>query len=319
MQVRGKTSEEKLNNPVICQLCKKELKNLLALSAHLIQQHNHFLSREYYDKFFKKENEGSCLVCDKQTNWETLGKGYKKFCSTKCAGKYKSLHPELYPKPIFSDETKKKISRLGFKHSTESLKKMRASQGQVKHWWKTYPNLGLHHSEETCKKISEKATGRPSSLKGIPLSNKSKESIRQARLRFYRDGGKNWNHPEVGDGSNHARWKKIVLAKMNERPNKFETRCFGLLEILYPSKFKYVGDGSILINYKSPDYIWAEEKIVVLCNGIYWHCKRFGIEDTPENRIKIQNNESLPFQAAGYKVWFIWEEKNKKVKESLIQ
>ena len=67
-----------------------------------------------------------------------------------------------------------------------------------------------------------------------------------------------------------------VLSKVCQRPNKLETKCGLDLEEKFPSKFKYVGNGLSIINGKSPDYISEELKVVVLCNGLYWHLWRFG-------------------------------------------
>lgn len=89
--------------------------------------------------------------------------------------------------------------------------------------------------------------------------------------------------------------------------NKFEIDCFSILEARYPGQFRYVGDKSLLINRRSPDYIDQRNKIVVLCHGLYWHMKKFGIHDTPAHRRWIELRDAKPFNAVGYDAWFIWE------------
>jgi len=67
--------------PYECLICQKNLPTKKGLSRHVSV---HGLSSQlYYDKFFRKENEGYC-VCGKQTQW--LHGTYQKFCSLKCAG-----------------------------------------------------------------------------------------------------------------------------------------------------------------------------------------------------------------------------------------
>jgi len=100
----------------------------------------------------------------------------------------------------------------------------------------------------------------------------------------------------------------FILSKICSRPNKFEKRCGNYLNKLFPDKFRYVGDGSVVIKSRFPDYISDEMRIVVLCNGLYWHLLRKGLKDTQKNRLEIELYESLPYRDAGYEVWFIWED-----------
>ena len=44
--------------------------------------------KDYYDKFYKKENEGICPVCGKSTKFIRFVEGYRVFCSSKCAANY---------------------------------------------------------------------------------------------------------------------------------------------------------------------------------------------------------------------------------------
>jgi len=76
----------------ICLICNKKfpsaqgLKNHITGSGIIKKYHNsHAISmKDYYDKFFKKENEGICLTCGKPTKFGATKSGYKKFCSKKC-------------------------------------------------------------------------------------------------------------------------------------------------------------------------------------------------------------------------------------------
>ena len=49
-----------------------------------IKWHN-LTKKEYYDKFLKKENEGICLRCGKETNFINIHSGYFKYCSCDCS------------------------------------------------------------------------------------------------------------------------------------------------------------------------------------------------------------------------------------------
>lgn len=68
----------------ICEICKKQIKSSCALSKHIHSKHK-LLPQQYYDMFYKKDNEGICLTCGKNTPFLKISKGYQRHCSAKCA------------------------------------------------------------------------------------------------------------------------------------------------------------------------------------------------------------------------------------------
>ena len=69
---------------MICKICKKEIKSNQALSKHIKNKHD-INQKQYYDKFYKKSDEGFCNTCGKITPFLGLSKGYQKHCCSKCA------------------------------------------------------------------------------------------------------------------------------------------------------------------------------------------------------------------------------------------
>lgn len=65
---------------MICPICKIEIKNP---APHFIHTHNTSV-KEYYDEYLKKENEGNCKICGKETKFNGF-KGYRKYCSKQCS------------------------------------------------------------------------------------------------------------------------------------------------------------------------------------------------------------------------------------------
>lgn len=102
---------------------------------------------------------------------------------------------------------------------------------------------------------------------------------------------------------------KNSFFKAGKHPNKFELTCKKLLDIHYPNEFDYCGNGTKVINGKNPDFIHKTKKIAVLCHGVYWHLSKYNIQDTKENRLAVELNDSQPFRANGYEVWIIWEDR----------
>ena len=62
-----------------CKICGKEIKDSpKSLPTHL-RSHD-ITSKEYYDKFIRKEDEGFCIVCGKEAIFMSVNKGYSDRC-----------------------------------------------------------------------------------------------------------------------------------------------------------------------------------------------------------------------------------------------
>ena len=70
-----------------CKICGKEYNGLNPVGKHLKDKHG-LNVKEYYDKFMKKDFEGKCLFCGKETSFHRMSKGYQKYCSNSCQNKY---------------------------------------------------------------------------------------------------------------------------------------------------------------------------------------------------------------------------------------
>ena len=78
-----------------CKICNKEFKNLKSLSTHLTKEHN-FLTKDYYDKFLKKEGDGQCYVCGNETSYRNINVGYLDNCSIECRSKNKTIKRDYW-------------------------------------------------------------------------------------------------------------------------------------------------------------------------------------------------------------------------------
>lgn len=80
---------------IICEVCKENIKNYATFWRHL-KIHN-LTTKDYYDKFLKKENEGICLRCGKETNFINIHSGYDiKFYINYVKEKYGSSYIDKY-------------------------------------------------------------------------------------------------------------------------------------------------------------------------------------------------------------------------------
>lgn len=83
---------EDANHKETCIICNKQFIGIpnvasKALVFHIKNEHQ-LSSKEYYDKFIRKEKEGICPNCGKETTFRTLNEGYHTYCSYECKQKY---------------------------------------------------------------------------------------------------------------------------------------------------------------------------------------------------------------------------------------
>ena len=85
-----KIRQEKFN--FVCLECNERFETSIKFHNHIIKKHG---IKEYYDKFLKKENEGICKICGKETKFtgKLCGKfsGYMICCSKQCSNKYRFI------------------------------------------------------------------------------------------------------------------------------------------------------------------------------------------------------------------------------------
>ena len=140
---------------MICQICNQPFQNGNYLFAHL-RFEEYIKGQDYYDKYFKKPNEGICIVCGKPTKYINFTKGDTITCSQKCnnsslSNKGKNISKT---KQQYTDDKKKEI------------KNKRENTCIQKYGVKT--NLLL---EETLMKSHSKETRQKASL---TIKNKNK-------------------------------------------------------------------------------------------------------------------------------------------------
>ena len=100
-----------------CLLCERSLKNARALIKHVNIAHQ-ISSQSYYDTFVKVSSEGRCRICDANTTFRGIGKGYLTYCSISCRDK------------CDEHRHKKSLAKSGIKQSYEHIRKRVSSTDQ---------------------------------------------------------------------------------------------------------------------------------------------------------------------------------------------
>lgn len=185
----------------------------------------------------------------------------------------------------------------GKHHSEESNEKNRQA-----HLGKQGSMTDRHHTEKSKKQMSESHTGVPLAeehkkniglaqigrvgpMKGKTSPMKGRRHTKEANEKNRKSQLKLWENPE------HVR-KCLVF----NSPNKTELKLESILDKLYLGEYKFVGNGQVVIDGKTPDFINVngQKKIIELW-GDYWHK-----DQNPQDRMDI-------FTPYGYKTLVIWE------------
>ena len=183
-----------------------------------------------------------------------------------------------------------------FKNNENIIEKRKQTQSAVsKDRWKNpeYRNKMSKMSKEKWKsvehrnkmtKIMKEALKNPElrkkfseNTKKLWQNPKHKEAMR-AKLKITTTA--NWQNPEFRNKAVEAtrkNWKnpeyvKRIMKGFSIKPNKSEQSLEQILNDLYPSEWKFVGDGEVVIGGFCPDFINCNgKKLIVEFDGDYWH------------------------------------------------
>lgn len=217
-----------------------------------------------------------------------------------------------------TDEAKEKnrLAHIGRHPSGATRAKMRAAATHRHHSVATKEAIKLAHlgkprSMETREKLRLANLGKTCSLElrlkrrlnrlGRKLNPETKTKIGRANK------GRKRSPEQVAEmrGRSVALWQspewrdKVVRAQQVGRyvhPNKAEKAVLELLEQLYPGEWAFVGDGSLIVGGKNPDFANVNgKKALIELFGDYWHRG-----ENPQDRIDL-------FARFGFKTLVIWE------------
>lgn len=115
-----------------------------------------------------------------------------------------------------------------------------------------------------------------------------------------------WSRTPIRENTIKKCLEGFKIASMH--PNKFEIKVENALNEMYPGQFKYVGNKRFGPHGHNPDFINVTDKIVILCNGCYWHLEKRNLDTNYQNKKIVEKIEAEPFTNIGYKVVFIWDD-----------
>lgn len=295
---------------MICSICNKEFKTYVGLSCHIRQSHN-ISSKEYYDKYIKKEGEGFCEICQKPTSFRNFHIGYSRFCCGKCVQN--------------SEETKSKIQQTCLdRYDSKNVYASEYGKQKCRETW--LENLGVENpfqSEEVKEKIKQTNLDRYG-VEHNSQVEEVKDKIKKTKEERY--GDSNYNNTEKARKTNLEKYgvdcvlkrDDIVKLKNSEeikkkqyntkkknnsfnssKPEKeFETKLrklFPDLKTQYKSK----------VYPFSCDYYIPELDLYIEYNGTWTHGGHFFDKDNQEDLDKLEKwkNKNTKYYNSAIKTW----------------
>ena len=208
-----------------------------------------------------------------------------------------------------SDETKKKMSEqrqgnkfaLGSKHSEETKNLFSIQRSGINN-----PIYGTHRSDETKQKIREKSLIH---TKGEGNGMYGKHQSEEAKIKIGIKSKEKFKDPSV--------LEKFRFKGGNKTKNKMEEKISILLVNLNINSFEFVGNYSLFINGKSPDFIDKERKLIIEFFGDYWHGEQFRKDTYKDFKSNKEHEEDRVnhFKNEGYNCLIIWESEFKNIKQ----
>ena len=292
-----------------CLLCSMKYSTQQALSLHINRSHK-ISFKYYYDKFLKKEDDGICKTCNKETRF-SLGK-YRLFCSTKCS----TNNPEIRKKiqetsmerygtinPCKNKEIREKLvksqSLLDFKPITAKRKKT------------CLKRYGCEHASQN-KEIKEKTLISHKNYIYNSFKKFQDRIIPMFTIEEFTGCGYDKDY----------KWKCVKCGKVFQC-NYADGRiprcytCYPKLHALEENKlFYFISSLGVTIDRnrrnlkgKELDVYIPEKKIAIEYDGIYWHGETVSGKDSTYHL-----NKTIECEKKGIKLIHIFEDEwlNKK-------
>jgi len=116
-----------------CKVCNTyTARNVTSLIKHTKSKHS-LDSQHYYDTYLKKQNEGSCVVCNNTTKFLNANIGYRETCCHTCGGilHRRKLKNNTEKYQTFIDKVKENLKQKHANRTPEEEKKYRQKIGNT--------------------------------------------------------------------------------------------------------------------------------------------------------------------------------------------
>lgn len=242
------------HNLKICKICGEQFKNI---GPHMNHKHN-ITVKEYYDIYFKKENEDICKNCGNPTNFIDMNRGYSIYCCYKCRSNCKEQQTQIR-------NTKIKLYGLSLQN-IEKLRKTRNNKS-IEHFKEYFNHTNcdyIRYEKENHKRIFFKCRN----------CNNESSCVRGLIDRLARTNDYNI--------CPHCFNRQTTSRMENDVFNYIKTIYFG----------KIFRNDRTVIKPKELDFWFPELNKVIEFDGKYWH-KDTVEKDNLKNEICVNKGINL--------------------------
>jgi len=317
----------------ICQICQKEINSF----SHFKKAHK-ILFKDYYDKFIKKDNEGICIICGKESKWHNkiiLGRYYDITCGGNECKRELSLRNLLNTKQYwmsrgFSEkESEIQISKIQKSNVNKFVEKLKDKNYKKQFLKKSNISIDFWINQGfTEEEAKEKVTERQRTFtKEKCIEKYGKEE----GLKRWQERQNKWQNTLKSKPEN----ERIEIEKRRLKRNGYtvslaEKQIIKIIQDLYKINLE---DQKILFRLgKRKKYVYdfclEQCKKIIEYNGDFWHCNpeiyspnyyNPVIKMTSKQKWK-KDKEKINFaKDNGYSVLVVWERDFKYEKDKTIE
>jgi very-short-patch-repair endonuclease len=242
------------------------------------------------------------MLCDYGCGAESkyFFKSVKKWCCSshvsKCPAVKKKVTQSI--KSIYKD--KNSVYNINKKEI-----RSKRSKSMTAAWKNKTSKLGSVKTREKQRKINLQ-----NREKGIYSSPEYKKKLSLAHKKIWQDPNSSYNSLERSEKIS-KRVKELYkdneyLYKLQKglkaKPNKAEKSIYKIIHSI-SNKFEFVGDLSLWIGGKNPDFINKEDNKIIELFGDYWHSKEMTGISKKEHMMERETH----FKKFGYSCLIVWE------------
>lgn len=239
-----------------CEICDREITSIRSLANHLRYNHQDFSVKDYYDKFFKRDDkEGICRECGKETRFYSVTAGYSTFCSKQCANRNNDKNTKA--RQTFVENHQEIYSRRKeheiIKQERQKVLKLKKDQ-KLKDEIERYGQLGLSPREKieiTCLKRY--------GVRSYTQSKDFRQKVKQTSIEKY-----GVEHPmqseEVRENLKHSVQEKYGVE--NSSQNEEVTRRINETKQRKNLEFQQLGYTQVKDLIEKYGHGWYHKKIV---------------------------------------------------------
>lgn len=265
---------------MICKECGAECADFAALGHHIIK--HKLSSKEYYDKYLKKENEGTCQCCGGQAKYLNLQSGYIRWCCRQCRDK----------DPLF----RKTLSNAVKNSYTPELLQSRKDD-MHRRWDSGSMNDAMEKSTAVHRTQEYKEKHREVIKNSKTFHNHFKdpqwiERQSESHVKLWNEG-RCFTLYEFNGVKYHSAWEIYFAYYLQKNGIKYDYQCEPITYLYEGAKHKYI-----------PDFCVDGELIEIKGGHLLNYMKRINTLDHAKYECMIANNVKIISDISEYQKLF---------------